>query len=77
MVKSATSKRPYRPSAAAIAMLQNLAAGREPTAGLSGRAAYGGAEATRAALWRHGLRDSDGITAEGHAAIARATGGRA
>ena len=66
-------KRPYKPSAAAIAMLRNMATpGLSPTAGLRGRSAHGGAAGTWLALYRHGLRDENGITAEGYAAIARA-----
>lgn len=66
------SRQTYRPSAAAIEMLENIANGLSPTAGLSGRSAHGGAAATYSALYRHGLRDEKGVTAEGLAAISKA-----
>ncbi len=65
--------RPYKPSAAAIAMLKNMATpGLSPTDGLCGRSAHGGASRTWTALYRHGLRDENGITAKGYMAIAEA-----
>lgn len=64
--------RPYKPTTAAITMLQNMATpDLSPTDGLRGRAAHGGATWTWAALYRHGLRDENGITAAGHEAIAK------
>lgn len=63
----------YKPSPAAIAMLENMATpGLSPLDGLHGRSAHGGATQTWAALYRHGLRDVNGLTAEGYAAIAKA-----
>lgn len=68
-----TRKRPYKPSAAAIAMLQNMATpGLPPMSGLRGHSEHGGAAWTWVALFRHGLRDENGITAEGYVALAKA-----
>lgn len=65
-------KRAWKPSAAGIEMLENVAKGLQTTAGLRGRSAHGGAQWTARALHQHGLLDSQGVTAEGYAAIARA-----
>jgi hypothetical protein len=59
-----------KPTPAMIAMLENMATGLHPMDGLTGRSARGGATRTFAALWWAGLRDENGVTAEGFGAIA-------
>lgn len=59
-----------KPTAAQRAALENLAAGRDATAHLSGMSAHGGFAGTRASLYRAGWITDDGITLAGVEAIA-------
>jgi hypothetical protein len=56
-------------SPAMLDMLRNLAAGKSPTAGLTGRSAMGGASGTLTALHRRGLLKDMVVTAAGHEAL--------
>jgi hypothetical protein len=52
-------------------MLTNIADGKAPTHGLSGKSAFGGATGTWASLHRDGLLKDGDITPDGLAAIGR------
>lgn len=55
-----------------LRMLRNIADGKAPTDGISGRSAHGGAAATFASLHRHGLVSGMNVTAAGRQALAGA-----
>lgn len=62
-----------RPSPAMLAAMRNLAAGKRPNAGLSGRSAHGGLSGTMVALRRRGwINAEERLTDAGRAALAQA-----
>jgi hypothetical protein len=62
--------RPYKPSAAGMRVLRNIAAGRGADWGLKSMSEHGGLWATCQALRRHGMLSGDGqITDAGRAAL--------
>ena len=70
--RATTRPRARQLSAAQVAVLKNLAVGRDPKHGLVGRSEHGGAEGTLASLCRRGLATGGAqhaITTAGHEAL--------